>query len=148
MAFAESLDGKTFPLPLHLFFIHRQSPIKREFELDLASIEGDEGRISASLPQLQAIDMSAVNEAASIPEHLLNRYVHQFQTKRNGSEAYLDKGGMKDTGAILDLTISRISSADMQTAMESLVQIEEVFKRKKTEEEIIKRIDQVASRKS
>ena len=56
----------------------------------------------------------------------------------------IEKGSIKDTGALLDLTIAKISSADMHTAMESLVQIEEVFKRKKTEDEIIRRIDQVS----
>ena len=87
--------------------------------------------------------MNAVNEAASIPEHLLHRYVHTFNTKRNGATQVIEKGSINDTGAILDLTIAKISSADMQTAMESLVQIEELFKRKKTGDEIVRRIDQV-----
>ena len=60
-----------------------------------------------------------------------------------GSSQVIEKGSIKDTGALLDLTIAKISSADMHTAMESLVQIEEVFKRKKTEDEIIRRMDQV-----
>ena len=62
-----------------------------------------------------------------------------------GSTQVIEKGSIKDTGALLDLTIAKISSADMHTAMESLVQIEEVFKRQKTEDEVIRRIDQVSN---
>ena len=58
--------------------------MKREFELDLDAIEGGESRIVGSVPQLEVIDMKAVNEAASIPEHLLHRYVTQFNQKKNG----------------------------------------------------------------
>lgn len=45
-------------------------------------------------------------------------------------------------GELLDLTIAKISSYDVQAAIESLVQLEDVFRKKKTDNEIIKRVDQ------
>ncbi|XP_065658210.1 cytoskeleton-associated protein 5-like [Hydra vulgaris] len=49
----------------------------------------------------------------------------------------------KDVGELLDLTIAKISSYDVQAAIESLVQLEDVFRKKKTDNEIIKRVDQM-----
>jgi len=111
--------------------------IKREFELDFNEIENGEDVITASMPKLKSVNIDDVTEAANIPEGLLRTYKsHQSSGNFNSTSS------MKDVGALLDLTIAKISSADIETSMESLVQLEDVFKKRKTEEDILKRIDQ------
>lgn len=90
------------------------------------------------MPKLKSVNIDDVTEAANIPEGLLRTYKsHQSGGNFNSTSS------MKDVGALLDLTIAKISSADIETSMESLVQLEDVFKKRKTEEDILKRIDQV-----
>ena len=80
-----------------------------------------------------------MTEAASIPQNLLKAYGNgPKSTSRSSSSA-----SVKDVATLLDLTIAKISSADINVAMESLMQLEDVFKKQKTEGEILKRVDQV-----
>lgn len=113
--------------------------IRREFEIDFNSIEEGEDVITGSIPKLRSIDINDVTEAASIPQNLLNAYGNgPKSTSRSSSSA-----SVKDVATLLDLTIAKISSADINVAMESLMQLEDVFKKQKTEDEILKRVDQV-----
>ena len=112
--------------------------IKREFELDFASIEGDETTITGSIPKLRSVNLSDVLEAASIPNNLKAAYKASNRAASGSSTS-----SVRDVAELLDLTIAKISSADMQVAMEALVQLEDLFKKKKTDEQIMKRIDQV-----
>ena len=57
-------------------------------------------------------------------------------------------GNVQSVAALLDLTIAKIASSDMQTAMEALAQLEDVFSKENDDEEIIKRIDQVGMHKN
>lgn len=111
--------------------------IKREFELDFQSIEGDEGELVGSMPKLRNVDLSDVLAAASIPQNLRQAY-----TDSNKKNQTMNQSTMEDVATLLDLTIAKISSADIHVAMESLIQLEDVFKKKKTDSEILKRIDQ------
>lgn len=113
--------------------------IRREFEIDFNSIEEGEDVITGSIPKLRSIDINDVTEAASIPQTLLKAYGNgPKSTSRSSSSA-----SVKDVATLLDLTIAKISSADINVAMESLMQLEDVFKKQKTEDEILKRVDQV-----
>ena len=113
--------------------------IRREFEIDFNSIEEGEDVITGSIPKLRSIDINDVTEAASIPQNLLKAYGNgPKSTSRSSSSA-----SVKDVATLLDLTIAKISSADINVAMESLMQLEDVFKKQKTEDEILKRVDQV-----
>ncbi|XP_047135598.1 cytoskeleton-associated protein 5 isoform X1 [Hydra vulgaris] len=110
--------------------------IKREFELDLRSIEGDEGIITANIPQLKKVNLDDITQAANIPDNLLKAYSSSSKISSTNAST------TKDVGELLDLTIAKISSSDTQAAMESLVQLEDVFRKKKTDNEIVKRVDQ------
>ena len=113
--------------------------IRREFEIDFNSIEEGEDVITGSIPKLRSIDINDVTEAASIPQNLLKAYGNgPKSTSRSSCSA-----SVKDVATLLDLTIAKISSADINVAMESLMQLEDVFKKQKTEDEILKRVDQV-----
>ena len=115
--------------------------IRREFEIDFNSIEEGEDVITGSIPKLRSIDINDVTEAASIPQNLLKAYGNgPKSTSRSSSSA-----SVRDVATLLDLTIAKISSADINVAMESLMQLEDVFKKQKTEDEILKRVDQVTS---
>lgn len=120
--------------------LDRTAPqIKREFEIDFNSIEEGEDVITGSIPKLRSIDINDVTEAASIPQNLLKAYGNgPKSTSRSSISA-----SVKDVATLLDLTIAKISSADINVAMESLMQLEDVFKKQKTEDEILKRVDQV-----
>ena len=120
--------------------LDRAAPqIKREFEIDFNSIEEGEDVITGSIPKLRSIDINDVTEAASIPQNLLKAYGNgPKSTSRSSISA-----SVKDVATLLDLTIAKISSADINVAMESLMQLEDVFKKQKTEDEILKRVDQV-----
>lgn len=113
--------------------------IRREFELDFKSIEGDEDVITGYVPKLKSVNLNDVIEAASIPTNLRAAYNSASRTSGAGASS-----SVCDVSELLDLTIAKISSADMQVAMEALIQLEDVFKKKKTDEQILKRIDQVA----
>ena len=63
-----------------------------------------------------------------------------YDTSKQSSTVH---SSVRDIAELLDLTIAKISSADIQVAMEALVQLEDVFKKKKTDDQILKRIDQV-----
>ena len=125
---------------LFLSSLDRTAPqIKREFEIDFNSIEEGEDVITGSIPKLRSIDINDVTEAASIPQNLLKAYGNgPKSTSRSSSST-----SVKDVATLLDLTIAKISSADINVAMESLMQLEDVFKKQKTEDEILKRVDQV-----
>lgn len=112
--------------------------IKREFELDFKSIEGDEDVITGSVPKLKSVNLNDVLEAASIPTNLKQAY-----NTASRSSAASGTSSVRDIAELLDLTIAQISSTDIQVAMEALVQLEDVFKKKKTDDAILKRIDQV-----
>ena len=120
--------------------LDRTAPqIKREFEIDFNSIEEGEDVITGSIPKLRSIDINDVTEAASIPQNLLKAYGNgPKSTSRSSISA-----SVKDVATLLDLTRAKISSADINVAMESLMQLEDVFKKQKTEDEILKRVDQV-----
>ena len=127
----------------HLWYIlvssrfYRTAPaIKREFELDFKAIEGEEDMITGSIPKLKSVNISDVMEAANIPTNLRQAY----DTNKQSTTVH---SSVKDIAELLDLTIAKISSADIQVAMENLLQIEDVFKKKKMDEPILKRIDQV-----
>ena len=113
--------------------------IRREFEIDFNSIEEGEDVITGSIPKLRSIDINDVTEAASIPQNLLKAYGNGPKSTSCSSSS----ASVKDVATLLDLTIAKISSADINVAMESLMQLEDVFKKQKTEDEILKRVDQV-----
>ena len=125
-------------LKKYIYFTRTAPAIKREFELDFRAIEGDESDLMVSLPKLRTVDMNDVLEAANIPENLLRAYGNANKPMNQSNLS-----SVRDVASLLDLIIAKMSSGDIQVAMESLVQLEDVFKKMKTDEEILKRIDQV-----
>ena len=128
-------------IKLNVLFASTAPAIKREFELDFKAIEGDEDVLVVNLPKLRTVDMDDVLEAASIPQDLLRAYGNVNRSFNQSSSV----NSVNDIASLLDLTIAKISSADIQVAMQSLVQLEDVFKKMKTSEEILKRVDQVGT---
>uniref|UniRef100_A0A8C9EJ54 Cytoskeleton associated protein 5 n=1 Tax=Pavo cristatus TaxID=9049 RepID=A0A8C9EJ54_PAVCR len=104
--------------------------VPREFQLDLDEIENDNGTVKCEMPALVQHKLDDIFEPVLIPEPKIRAVSPHFDDMHS------------NTASTINFVISQVASGDINTSIQALAQIDEVFRQEDKAEAMSGHIDQ------
>ncbi|KAM6133756.1 LOW QUALITY PROTEIN: cytoskeleton-associated protein 5 [Phoenicopterus ruber ruber] len=104
--------------------------VPREFQLDLDEIENDNGTVRCEMPALVQHKLDDIFEPVLIPEPKIRAVSPHFDDMHS------------NTASTINFVISQVASGDINTSIQALAQIDEVFRQEDKAEAMSGHIDQ------